>query len=1086
MADRFSNATPPDRPAAPGAGPVSSGRDPAAARFEPGDSLAGRYRIARRLGSGGMGEVYEAEDQELGIAVALKVLKLEPNPGHDELRALKREVLLARLVTHANVCRVYDLGRAGDTWYLTMELLAGETLGARLQRAGRLPPAEALGYARQIAAGLAAAHGAGVVHRDFKPDNVMLLDGPGGRLVITDFGIARAAAFDADADVIAGTPDYMAPEQMRGETAGPQADLYAFGTVLFEMVTGRLPFEGGSSLEVAARRLYEPPPSARAAGADIDERWEHAIARCLAPEPADRFATAGDVIEALAGPAAAGGPASVAQAAAPPERDAFFGREAELIRLERLFTEEHRLVSVLGPGGMGKTRLAAHFAHRTQARWPGGVWFCDLTEAPDSEAAVAIVAGTLGVPPGRAGGAATLGHAIAGRGTCLIVLDNVEQIAGGMAELLGEWTGLAPEARFLVTSRERLQMGSEHALTLAELPGGEAAALFVDRARRQRPGLAFSAADLAGVARLVELLDGMPLAIELAAARMRTMTVDQLLERMHERFRLLAGGPRRRHATLRVTLDASWELLRPWERSAWAQCAIFHGGFTLEAAEQVLDLSAWPEAPWVVDVMQALADRSIVRVMTGTDPGAAPQVRFGMYVSLQEYARGRLAGGAGADSGAARALELRHGRHFARLGAGPAIEAMERHDGSHAWRSVAPELENLIVACRRALARGDAAVAAATFRAAAVVLEMIGPYSAAATLGREVLAAPLTGADRLRALLTVGRMEWRSGQLDASHAHFTAAAALARERDDPRAEAAATLGQSQSLRETGRLEEALALQETALALARRSGDRDLQAVALTNVGVALGERGQTDASRACFDEALAIARAIGNRRSELLLLVNLGVQSGHLGHVEEQLACYARAIPMAREIGDRRMLCFALGYHGAVAVSRGRLAEARPEIEEALAIARAIGDRRVEGLMLGRMGTLHLASEALEEAYRCLSPAVAIASGMRDSRSEADARQVLAATCVRLGRLEEAERELERSRSLLGPRVDPQVRGTVMCVQAMLESRRGRPDAAAAELAAAEALAGEIGAGTESDLRVEIDKVRRFIAGAPA
>jgi serine/threonine protein kinase len=239
-----------------------------------------------------MGDVYEARDEELSIPVAIKMLRLAAGERPEALRRLKREVLLARAVADPHVCRVFDLGRhvdaAGPVWFLSMEFLPGETLAERLRKRRRLDSAAAWPIAEQMIAGLAAAHRAGVVHRDFKSANVMLVqDSEGERAIVTDFGVARGRGGSTEAEPekprpvrassqatssggLVGTPAYMAPEQVRGEEAGPAADIYALGVVLFEMVTGRWPYEGRSGLEIALRRLSEPAPSPRLHVPELD------------------------------------------------------------------------------------------------------------------------------------------------------------------------------------------------------------------------------------------------------------------------------------------------------------------------------------------------------------------------------------------------------------------------------------------------------------------------------------------------------------------------------------------------------------------------------------------------------------------------------------------------------------------------------------------------------------------------------------------------------------------------------------------------------------------------------------------------
>src|SRR5438105_3213358 len=221
----------------------SGGGGPHGHDFHPGERLAGRYRLKRWLGRGGMGEVFEADDEELTIPLALKTLAPALRDHPSAVLRLKREVLLARSVAHPHVCRVYDLGRHGGhadaVWFLTMELLRGETLQDRLSAGGRMTPGQVLPLAAQMAGALGAAHRAGTVHRDFKSANVMLVpDGSGERAVVTDFGLARPIsqplgdAHLTGSGMVVGTPDYLAPEQVKGDEPGPAADIYALGVVL--------------------------------------------------------------------------------------------------------------------------------------------------------------------------------------------------------------------------------------------------------------------------------------------------------------------------------------------------------------------------------------------------------------------------------------------------------------------------------------------------------------------------------------------------------------------------------------------------------------------------------------------------------------------------------------------------------------------------------------------------------------------------------------------------------------------------------------------------------------------------------------
>jgi len=268
-------------------------------RFLPGRLLAGRYRIIALLGKGGMGEVYRADDLTLGQPVALKFLPEEASRDESLLERFRNEVRIARRVSHPNVCRVYDVGEIDGNTFFTMEYVDGEDLASLLRRIGRLPQDKAVDIARQLCAGLAAAHAKGVLHRDLKPANIML-DGR-GQVVITDFGLAGLNDQIHGADIRSGTPAYMAPEQIAGKEVSAQSDLYSLGLVLYEVFTGKRAFTAEALAELVRSGGVSTPSRPSSVVKDLDPAAERAILRCLEPDPRSRPPSALSVAAALPG-----------------------------------------------------------------------------------------------------------------------------------------------------------------------------------------------------------------------------------------------------------------------------------------------------------------------------------------------------------------------------------------------------------------------------------------------------------------------------------------------------------------------------------------------------------------------------------------------------------------------------------------------------------------------------------------------------------------------------------------------------------------------------------------------------------------
>jgi beta-lactam-binding protein with PASTA domain/predicted Ser/Thr protein kinase len=263
-----------------------------------GAVVDGRYRIHRRIGSGGMADVYSAEDAQLGREVAIKLLHRRFARDREFVERFRREASAAAGLQHPNVVSVFDRGEYDGTYYIAMEYLPGSTLKEVIREEAPLDQLRAIDYAIQILEAAAFAHRRGVIHRDFKPHNVIV--GPDGRLKVTDFGIARAGASEmTETGSIMGTAQYLSPEQAQGQRVGAQSDLYSIGVILYEMITGRVPFTGDSAVSIALKHVGETPARMTELRRDVHPRLEQAVGRALLKDPAQRYASADEFIGAL-------------------------------------------------------------------------------------------------------------------------------------------------------------------------------------------------------------------------------------------------------------------------------------------------------------------------------------------------------------------------------------------------------------------------------------------------------------------------------------------------------------------------------------------------------------------------------------------------------------------------------------------------------------------------------------------------------------------------------------------------------------------------------------------------------------------
>ncbi len=646
----------------------------------------GSYSVEGRLGRGGMGEVYLGFDPKLRRRVAIKAVSRDVADDPDRQRRLRREAEILASFNHPNIALIYGLEiEESGAAYLIMEYVPGRTLRDVLREDG-LTYERALELCTVIARTMEMVHNRGIIHRDLKPANVHIT--PDGQVKVLDFGLAVASGAPSpgpsDATtathepsalshiVQGGTPGYMSPEQVREQPVDQRTDVFSFGCVLYECLTGRRAFHGSSRSDLA-RAVLEDEPEWDALPRKLPEGTAAALRRCLERDLSRRAQRLGEVraalddaIVALRAPAAPvlrePNPTNLPTLLTP-----LVGRHDDIGAIALLFLES-RLVTLTGAGGCGKTRLAIRAGECALPERPGGVWLVELAGVSNPEALEASVGAALGVEPGEA--VAKL-RSLLVRGMALMVLDNCEHLIAPCRALADRLLRACPGLHVLATSQSPLGVAGEAVFIVPSLdvPGSDepddagevgqydSVKLFVQRARLSNPRFQLTNQNARAVANICRRLDGVPLAIELAAARARLLTPAQIEEHLHDMFKLLTGGTDaalERHRTLRAAMDWSFGLLADDEKEMIRALSVFAGGWTLAGAIAVC--SEHPDEYRTIDLLDRLVSKSLV---TREEHDGAP--RFRLLEPIRQHAR-RCAGRVHhAD------FSYRHCNYFARL-----------------------------------------------------------------------------------------------------------------------------------------------------------------------------------------------------------------------------------------------------------------------------------------------------------------------------------------------------------------------------------------------------------------------------------
>lgn len=675
----------------------------------------------------------------------------------------------------------------------------------------------------------------------------------------------------------------------------------------------------------------------------------------------------------------------------PLQLTSFVGREREMRDVKKLLGST-RLVTLTGTGGAGKTRLALQAAADLIDDFAHGVWLVELAALTDERLVPQSVATTLGIKerPGTPI-AETLVEALHDR-QLLLIVDNCEHLIHATAALSQAILAAAAGVRIVATSREPLRIPGEASYRVPSLatPGPAAlprieslsqyaaVQLFIDRARAAQPSFRVDDANAPAVASICYHLDGIPLAIELAAARVRSLTVKEVNDRLDQRFRLLTGGARTalpRQQTLRALIDWSYDLLNASEQALLCRVACFAGGWTMDAAEAVAG-DAPIAAGEVPDLLAALADKSLVVTEERGDA-----TRYRLLETVRQYAAARLG---------ERAEDTRcRRRHFEWV-----LELVRRAEPQligpeqKAWLDrLEAEHDNLRAALAwAAAADGDAANG---LRVAGNLFWFwyVRGYLGEGRRWLAELLAIAPGADmavRAKALQSSGSLAWQQGDYLAARALHEDALALWRALGNRPSEAVALNNLGLVARDLGDFRAAESLFGESLAIHRESGNPRVVADALSNLGMVAKDRGDYATARMRYRESLAIRRESGDRRGVAMSLNNLGVTAFLEGDYESARPLFVEGLAIRRELGDRRGIASSLNNLAAAAYRQCDYAAAAPLFEEALAIRTDLGDKQGIGICLLDMGLMAGQQGLAATAREHLAKSLAIARDLGD------------------------------------------------------------------------------------------------------
>ncbi len=944
--------------------------------FDENENLTGkkfdRYKIISLLGKGGMGSVYLAEDTILARKVALKFLHNEYGVDANKLKRFQQEAKATSALNHPNILTVYEIRKVNDTNFITTEFIEGKTLRELISKKNSLSLKEILKIVIQISEAITQAHKAGIIHRDIKPENIMVRDD--GYVKVLDFGLAKLfetensllskeSQAQSTQGLIKGTVSYMSPEQARGLKVDKRTDIWSFGVILYELLTNKTPFFGETLTDTLVSIIHEEPKQLnmlnpnlpfelsqlveKSLKKDLDERYqnfedllsnlkvikrnldfaEHKNLNEISEEQETQFFDSSSTNQAI----------SANQILSPnnlsSEMSPLIGRIEEINQISTMLQSPNiRLVTLTGIGGTGKTRTAKSVASTLINKFSDGVFFIDLSMVENPDLVISFIAKTLEIKEENDKSELENLKEFLKPKNILLVLDNFEQIVEASPQI-GDLISASENLKILVTSRVRLQLSFENEVTIQplEFPSEEnlsvneltrypAIRLFIERAKSAKPSFSLTETNAKDVVEICQKLDGLPLAIELAAARIKLFAPKAILKRLENSLKLLTGGAKdlpERQQTMRQTISWSYDLLTDDEKRLLNRVSVFRGGFSIEATEEV---AIFDEEIDLLDGLTSLVDKSLVIQKEQSDG----EPRFRLLVVVKEFARERVT-----KSNELFETQKQHANFFMEMAKEIGAE-FEHADDKDWFDKIEIEIDNFRSALEWSLKNNP-----------------ITSLQIASSLGRfwinrgyfiegeRWIKEGLEKIDKTvdprliaRASAHLGNISWRLGNLEAANLYCEKSLQTAREVGNKITivRALEVIGQVKLVQ--NEVTAASNFFEEGYNIVKKLNLKYEIANLANNLGNVTNQQNKPQISDKYYDESLTISRELGYRRMAQIACVNLAGNKLRSGEYEKARSYSIESLEIANAFDDKIGMAYTFEIFLALAVVDGKFEKA--------------------------------------------------------------------------------------------------------------------------------------------------------------